>query len=61
VFLLFTLISFGVLGFMPSFEDLENPKSILASQVISSMERFLGTIFTRRTGPWLNSTRYLPI
>ena len=45
VFLLFTLISFGVLGFMPSFEDLENPKSILASQVISSDGEVLGNYF----------------
>ena len=33
VFLLFILISNGKLGFMPSFEELENPKSILASEI----------------------------
>jgi len=33
VALLFILISNGKLGFMPSFEELENPKSILASEI----------------------------
>ncbi len=33
--LLFTLISKGKLGFMPSFEELENPKINLATQIIS--------------------------
>lgn len=31
----FTLLSYGLLGFMPSFEDLENPKSALATDIIS--------------------------
>jgi len=43
--LLFTLISFGLLGFMPSFEELENPKSNLASQIISSDNVLLGTYY----------------
>lgn len=33
---LFTLISTGRMGFMPTFEDLENPQNNLASQVFSS-------------------------
>jgi len=33
VVLLFTMISLGWLGFMPSFEELENPRSNLASEV----------------------------
>ena len=35
VAIFFILLSYGVLGFMPTFEDLENPKSSLASDVIS--------------------------
>ena len=31
IVLLFTTISLGWLGFMPTFEDLENPRSNLAS------------------------------
>lgn len=33
IILLFVLISNGKLGFMPSFEELENPKSVLASEI----------------------------
>jgi penicillin-binding protein 1A len=40
---LFTLISAGRMGFMPSFEDLENPQNNLASQVISADGELLGT------------------
>jgi len=43
--LLFTLISFGWLGFMPSFEELENPKSNLASQIYSADNVLLGTYY----------------
>lgn len=46
VVFLFILIGRGSLGFMPSFEDLENPESILASQVISSDGKVLGTFFS---------------
>ncbi len=42
VFILFLSISHGFLGFMPSFEDLENPKSSLATQIISSDGQLLG-------------------
>ncbi|MCT4648598.1 MAG: transglycosylase domain-containing protein [Carboxylicivirga sp.] len=45
VFILFTMISYGMLGFMPSFEELENPKSNLATDVISSDQQLLGTFF----------------
>jgi penicillin-binding protein 1A len=40
--LVFTLISTGRMGFMPSFEDLENPQNNLASQVFSSDGVMLG-------------------
>lgn len=41
----FYLISMGKLGFMPSFEELENPKSQLATKIISSDQELLGTYF----------------
>jgi len=43
--LLFFLISIGALGYMPSFEDLENPKSLLASEVWSADSVLLGTYY----------------
>ncbi len=45
VFILFTMISYGMLGFMPTFEELENPKSNLATNVISSDHQVLGNYF----------------
>jgi len=45
VFVLFTMISYGMLGFMPSFDELENPKSNLATEVISSDQKVLGNYF----------------
>ena len=44
VFLFFTLLSMGWLGFMPSFEELENPRSLQASEVISDDGVVLGFI-----------------
>ena len=45
IFLLFTTISLGWLGFMPSFEDLENPRSNLASEIYSSDQQMLGKYY----------------
>ncbi|PRY91410.1 transglycosylase domain-containing protein [Marinilabilia salmonicolor] len=45
VVLLFFLISKGALGFMPSFEELENPKSNLATILYSSDQEVLGKFF----------------
>ncbi len=45
VVLLFTAISLGLLGFMPSFEELENPKSNLASEIISADQELLGKYY----------------
>lgn len=42
---LFSLISFGFLGYMPTFEDLENPKSNLASEIITEDGQVLGQYF----------------
>ena len=44
IFLFFTLLSLGWLGFMPSFEELENPRSLQASEVISDDGEVLGFI-----------------
>ncbi len=43
LFLVFFLISKGVIGYMPPVEELENPIDKYASQVISSDMKFLGT------------------
>lgn len=43
--LLFVLISYGFLGFMPTFDELENPKTNLATEIISSDGVILGTFF----------------
>lgn len=43
--LFFTAISLGWLGFMPTFEDLENPKSNLASEIYSADQVLLGKYF----------------
>lgn len=44
-FLLITSISLGLFGELPTFRDLENPKSNLATEVISSDQVVLGTYF----------------
>jgi len=43
--LLFTAISMGWMGFMPSFEELENPKSNLASEIYSADQVVIGKFF----------------
>jgi penicillin-binding protein 1A len=45
VSLFFTALSAGWLGFMPSFQELENPKSNLASEVISADQKVLGSFY----------------
>ncbi len=42
---IFTLISTGSMGFMPSFEELENPKSNLASEVYTEDGKLLGKYY----------------
>ena len=42
--LFFTFLSLGLLGFMPSFEQLENPNSNLATEVFSDEGELLGYI-----------------
>ncbi len=41
----FILLSEGFLGFMPSFEDLENPKNSLATDVVSADDVTLGKFY----------------
>ncbi len=43
--LIFGSISLGLWGFMPSFEELENPKSNLASEIYSYDGQLLGTYY----------------
>lgn len=45
IFLFFYLISVGKLGFMPTFEELENPTNQFASEVYSSDEKIIGKYF----------------
>jgi len=43
--LLIVLTAFGLFGSLPPFRDLENPKSNLASEIISSDKQILGTYY----------------
>jgi len=45
IIIFFTGISAGWFGFMPSFEELENPKSNLASEIYSSDNKILGKFY----------------
>ncbi len=45
VILLFISISAGLWGFMPSFEELENPRSNLASEIYAADGELLGTFY----------------
>lgn len=45
VLTLFLLISLGIFGFMPTFEELENPQSNLASEVYSADQVLLGKYY----------------
>ncbi|MEI7661161.1 MAG: transglycosylase domain-containing protein [Bacteroidota bacterium] len=45
VILFFTFVGFGIFGKMPTFEELENPKSNLATEVISTDGKLLGKYY----------------
>ena len=51
IFLFFILASWGVFGSMPSFEDLENPDSNLATEVISSDGVTIGKFYNENRTP----------
>jgi penicillin-binding protein 1A len=46
IVILFALISTGMLGFMPSFEELENPQSQLATEIFAADGKVLGNFFS---------------
>lgn len=54
VFLFFFLLSKGLLGFMPSFEELENPRNILASEMFSSDNKILDKYFIRENRSYID-------
>ena len=49
VFFFFYLVSAGKLGFMPTFEELENPKNKFATEIYSEDGKILGV---RTVGIW---------
>ncbi len=51
VIFLFILISNGFLGFMPSFDELENPKSNIATEIYSADHVLLSTFFIENRSP----------
>ncbi len=51
VFLLFLFTSFGLFGKLPTFEQLENPKNDLATQLISIDGETIGKYFTENRTP----------
>ncbi|HSH19418.1 MAG TPA: transglycosylase domain-containing protein, partial [Draconibacterium sp.] len=53
-FLFFFLLSKGILGFMPSFEELENPKNILASEMLSADNVILDKYFIRENRSYID-------
>lgn len=52
--ILFFLIANGLLGFMPSFEELENPKNILASEIYSADGKVLDKYFIRENRTYVD-------
>lgn len=53
-FLFFFLIAQGMLGFMPSFEELENPKNILASEIYFEDGKTLDKYFIRENRTYVD-------
>jgi len=51
VTVVFTLISMGLLGFMPSFSELENPRTNLATEVYSYDGELLGKYYLENRSP----------
>jgi penicillin-binding protein 1A len=54
VALLFILIARGNLGFMPAFEELENPPNILASEIFSEDGKILDKYFIHENRTFVN-------
>lgn len=51
IILVFLLASFGAFGKMPDFADLENPKNDLATEIIASDGKIIGTFFKENRTP----------
>ncbi len=51
IVLLFLLASFGAFGSMPKFEELENPENNLATEIITSDGKTIGTFFNENRTP----------
>ena len=60
IFLLFFMIAQGWLGFMPTFEDLENPESLLASEVVSADHVDLGKYFYKENRSFVQYEEFSP-
>ncbi len=61
LFLLFLLIGQGMLGFMPTFEELENPKNKLASEVFSTDSVLLGRYFYEENRTYVGFSEINPV
>ncbi len=53
-FMFFFMMAKGMLGFMPSFEELENPKNILATEIYSEDGKILDKYFIRENRSYVN-------
>ena len=51
IMLLFLLASVGAFGSMPNFDELENPENNLATEIVSSDGRTIGTFFNENRTP----------
>ena len=51
IFVFFIFASWGLLGSMPSFEDLENPDSNLATEIISTDGVTIGKFYNENRTP----------
>ena len=60
VFLMFFMIAEGWLGFMPTFEELENPESLLASEVVSADNIVLGKYFFKENRSFVEYEEFSP-
>lgn len=48
IYIIFSLISHGIIGYLPPIEELQNPKNKYASEIISADGERIGTFFTAK-------------
>jgi len=60
VVFLFFMIAQGWLGFMPTFEELENPENSLATEVISADGKIMGSYFKRENRLEVSYNEFTP-